>query len=123
MERLDKIIGRETGYSRKDIKILVKNKRIKVNDAIVFKSDMKVSEDDIIMLDNNIIKTNKYVYLVLNKVDLLSKEELVKKLTEWQELYDLTKVHTVKFIKVKGHSDNEYNNRCDELARNAIKEL
>ena len=27
----------------------------------------------------------------------------------------------VKFIKVKGHSDNEYNNRCDELARLAIK--
>ena len=27
------------------------------------------------------------------------------------------------FIKVKGHSDNEFNNRCDELARNAIKTL
>ena len=29
----------------------------------------------------------------------------------------------INFIKVKGHSDNEYNNRCDELARNAIKSL
>ena len=28
-----------------------------------------------------------------------------------------------EFIKVKGHSDNEYNNRCDELARTAIKNL
>ena len=27
------------------------------------------------------------------------------------------------FIKVKGHSDNQYNNRCDELARNAIKNI
>ena len=67
MERLDKIIGRETGYSRKDIKILVKNKRIKVNDEIVLKSDMKISEDDIIKLDDNIIEVNEYVYLVLNK--------------------------------------------------------
>ena len=67
MERLDKIIGRETGYSRKDIKILVKNKRIKVNDAIVLKSDIKIYEDDIIKLDNNIIEVNKYIYLVLNK--------------------------------------------------------
>jgi 16S rRNA pseudouridine516 synthase len=67
MERLDKIIGRETGYSRKDIKILVKNKRIKVNDEIVLKSDMKVSEKDIIKLDNNIIELNEYIYLVLNK--------------------------------------------------------
>jgi len=35
----------------------------------------------------------------------------------------LTKKHNVTFIKVKGHSDNEFNNRCDELARSAIKSL
>ena len=44
----------------------------------------------------------------------------VKNKEIWIELYDLTKTHKVTFIKVKGHSDNEYNNRCDELARNAI---
>ena len=41
----------------------------------------------------------------------------------WKELYALTKKHTVKFVKVKGHADNEYNNRCDVLARAAIKNL
>lgn len=41
----------------------------------------------------------------------------------WQRLYDLTKSHEVRFIKVKGHADNAYNNRCDELARAAIKNL
>lgn len=45
----------------------------------------------------------------------------VKNQELWQELYTLTKTHKVKFNKVKGHSDNEYNNRCDELARNAIR--
>lgn len=45
----------------------------------------------------------------------------VKNQELWQELYHLTKIHKVEFHKVKGHSDNEYNNRCDELARNAIK--
>ena len=50
-----------------------------------------------------------------------SSKEPVKNKELWQELYGLTKKHDVKFIKVKGHSDNEYNNRCDELARNAIK--
>ena len=45
----------------------------------------------------------------------------VKNKELWQELYALTKVHTVNFIKVKGHSDNEYNNRCDELARAEIE--
>ncbi len=45
----------------------------------------------------------------------------VKNKELWQELYDLTKIHTVNFIKVKGHSDNEFNNRCDELARGEIE--
>ena len=44
----------------------------------------------------------------------------VKNQDLWQELYDLTKKHKVTFNKVKGHSDVELNNRCDELARNAI---
>ena len=41
----------------------------------------------------------------------------------WQQLYSLTRQHDVKFVKVKGHADNVYNNRCDELARAAIKKL
>lgn len=39
----------------------------------------------------------------------------------WQRLLALTKVHKVEFKKVKGHADNEYNNRCDALARGAIE--
>ena len=46
--------------------------------------------------------------------------ESVKNQDLWQELYSLTKKHKVNFNKVKGHSDVELNNRCDELARNAI---
>lgn len=52
-----------------------------------------------------------------------SNKEDVKNKELWQELINLTKVHDVTFHKVKGHSDNEYNNRCDELARNAINGL
>lgn len=44
----------------------------------------------------------------------------VKNKELWEELYTLIKKHKVTFIKVKGHADNPYNNRCDELARNAI---
>ena len=39
----------------------------------------------------------------------------------WQELLTLTEVHTVHFNKVKGHADNEYNNLCDKLATDAVK--
>lgn len=50
-------------------------------------------------------------------------KEPVKNKEIWKKIYDLTKIHKVTFIKVKGHSDNEFNNRCDELAREAIKKL
>ena len=39
----------------------------------------------------------------------------------WKELLRLTAVHDVKWFKVKGHADNAYNNRCDELATGEIK--
>lgn len=47
----------------------------------------------------------------------------VKNVDLWQELIDLTSKHEVSFIKVKGHSDNEYNNRCDKIAVNEYKKL
>ncbi len=39
----------------------------------------------------------------------------------WKEILQLTKTHKVTWKKVKGHSDDKYNNICDELARKAIK--
>ena len=34
----------------------------------------------------------------------------------WLEFYSLSKDFKIKFHWVKGHADNPYNNRCDELA-------
>ena len=39
----------------------------------------------------------------------------------WKLLINETKGHVVKFFKVKGHADSEMNNRCDQLAREQIK--
>ncbi len=47
----------------------------------------------------------------------------VKNQELWEELYNLTQKHKVEFVKVKGHSDNEFNNRCDELARSEIEKV
>lgn len=65
----------------------------------------------------------KWIYGWLKNGWKNSSKEPVKNKELWQELYNLTKVHEVEFIKVKGHADNEYNNRCDELARDAIKSI
>jgi ribonuclease HI len=39
----------------------------------------------------------------------------------WRELDRLSGIHKITWIKVKGHADNEYNNRCDKLATDEIK--
>src|SRR3982751_4341070 len=37
----------------------------------------------------------------------------------WVRFYNLYKQHSINFVWVKGHADNPYNNRCDELATTA----
>ena len=34
----------------------------------------------------------------------------------WERLYNLTEIHRVEFVWVKGHAGHEYNERCDRLA-------
>ncbi len=34
----------------------------------------------------------------------------------WMQFHELAKKHQLNFIWVKGHADNPFNNRCDELA-------
>ena len=51
-----------------------------------------------------------------------SDKKPVKNKELWEELFNLLEQHKYEFIKVKGHSDNEYNNRCDYLATTEIKQ-
>lgn len=50
-----------------------------------------------------------------------SDKKKAKNIELWESLLKLINIHKIEFIKVKGHSDNEYNNRCDELATSQIK--
>lgn len=52
-----------------------------------------------------------------------SAKKEVKNVDLWEILIDLTSKHIVNFVKVKGHADNEYNNRCDKIAVNEYKNL
>lgn len=40
----------------------------------------------------------------------------------WKRLLKAMEPHDVTLIKVKGHSDDEMNNRCDKMAVNEIKQ-
>lgn len=37
----------------------------------------------------------------------------------WRLYYEISKAFQIKMVWVKGHADNPYNNRCDELATTA----
>jgi len=68
MERLDKVLSTQTKYSRKEIKELIRKKRVLVNGELVLKSDIKINtNDDKITIDNEEIKIKKKIYLILNK--------------------------------------------------------
>jgi len=82
-----------------------------------FPCDVKIYSDSAYVVN---AFTQKWIYGWLKNGWKTSNKEDVKNKELWQELYEFTKIHNIEFIKVKGHSDNEYNNRCDELARNAI---
>ena len=47
----------------------------------------------------------------------------VKNIDLWKHLLELINLHSVNFIKVKGHADNEYNNRCDKIAVEEYKKI
>ena len=50
-----------------------------------------------------------------------SRREPVANQDLWRELLALSRIHRVDWHKVKGHSNNYYNERCDLLARREIE--
>ncbi|MFC5702504.1 ribonuclease HI [Cohnella faecalis] len=52
-----------------------------------------------------------------------SKGQPVENRDLWERLAELMKNHQVEYVKVKGHSDNELNNWCDQMAREAVARL
>lgn len=68
MERIDKIIASQGKYSRSEVKKMLSQDRIKVNEKIVKKAEEKVDiENSIISIDNINLNFKKNLYLILNK--------------------------------------------------------
>lgn len=64
-----------------------------------------------------------WIYNWIRKDWVTSKKEPVENKELWQKLYkEKSKFNDIKFIKVKGHSDNEGNNRADALANKGMDE-
>lgn len=65
--RLDKFLAQNGIGSRSDVKELIKKGRITVNKQIIKSPDAKITDTDIIMLDNKEISAAKTRYYMLNK--------------------------------------------------------
>ena len=50
-----------------------------------------------------------------------SQKKTLPNLALWKEIDRLINIHNIEFNWVKGHADNHWNNRCDELATGQVK--
>lgn len=66
---------------------------------------------------------NEWLYAWFHNGWKTADKKPVKNKELWEELLSLLSKHRVKFVKVRGHADNAYNNRCDEIARKEIDKL
>ena len=93
---------------------------IKALEMLKEKCDVEVYSDSAYVV-NSI--NNKWVYSWRKNNWIKSDKSKAKNIDLWERLLELIYYHNVKFIKVKGHADNEYNNRCDKLAVKARENI
>ncbi|MBM7558504.1 pseudouridine synthase [Marinitoga litoralis] len=67
MDRLDKFLVNAKVGSRSEVKKLIKKGLIKVNGEIIKKFDYKVSNEDIIEYNNEVVEGSRLVYIMINK--------------------------------------------------------
>lgn len=96
VERIDKIISNMGFGSRKDVKKIIKEGRVKVNDSIVVDNKIKINPyKSKIYIDGEKMTYKEYIYIMMNKpkglvsstddprsktvIDLLGKEHLIYK--------------------------------------------
>ena len=119
----------QSGYSYAEIKEAFEsttNNRMEVLSAIVALKELKEPCDVTLTSDSQyLVKAfnENWIDTWIKKDFRRGKTDEVKNIDLWEELIELTKKHDVHFVWVKGHADNIENERCDELANEAISEM
>lgn len=93
---------------------------IKALEILKEKCDVEVYSDSAYVV-NSI--NQKWVYSWKKNNWVKSNKSKAKNIDLWERMLELISYHNVRFIKVKGHADNKYNNRCDTLAVEAREKL
>ncbi|MGL5042214.1 MAG: pseudouridine synthase [Culicoidibacterales bacterium] len=75
--RLDKMLSHGGFGTRREVKILVRQKRVKVNGTTIKKGDMQINETkDIVTVDGNSCNYQEFIYVMMHKkLDVVSARE------------------------------------------------
>ena len=131
--------GKETSIGAFGIVLIYNNKRREVKQAFLNTTN-NIMELTAVIQALSMLKEPCYVKIhsdsayVINAINRkwitnwvkngwkTANKEPVKNRELWEELLRLIEFHKIDFIKVRGHSHDELNNRCDELANEAMDE-
>ena len=69
MIRLDKMLAHMGYGSRKEVKELIRKGYVSINGEIIKSDDIKVNEDDEVIIFDEVVNYDEFVYLMLNKPD------------------------------------------------------
>ena len=100
------------------------NNRMELTAAIKALDTLKDGEYEIELYSDsayliNAFKEDWITKWQLNGFKNANKKE-VANVDLWQQIINYNNTYKISWIKVKGHSDNEFNNRCDQLATGEI---
>jgi len=65
--RLDKYLADMSIGTRSEVKELIKDGKVKVNNIVIKKSDYKVNENDVVLVEEKQVSYVEYEYYILNK--------------------------------------------------------
>ncbi|MGI6412619.1 MAG: ribonuclease HI [Syntrophomonadaceae bacterium] len=106
---------------------LTTNQRMELTAVIEALKALKVTGWEVVVYSDSAYIVNAFKQNWLSKWEKNdwknSKKEAVANQDLWKELIALSHRNHIKVEKVKGHSGVKWNERCDELARNAIKKM
>lgn len=118
------------GEHRKEIsggEFQTTNQRMELMAVVAALKALKVTEREVSVHSDSAYLVNAFAHKWLDRWQTNgwknSKKEAVANQDLWRELLELTGKNRVTMKKVKGHAGDEHNERCDQLARQAIKDL
>lgn len=99
------------------------NNRMELTAVIKGLEALKVPCDVTVFTDSNYIVKGmtEWIHSWVKNKWKNSQKQIVQNKDLWEKLLELSRIHNIKWKWVKGHAGHDENERCDKIARLAIK--